>query len=237
MNINISEIVNKKIEELEEEKTIEKAIEETFQSSIVKAVKEALESYSLIRTIEEKMSTEVSSVVADIDFTTYNGFIAEKMKEIVEQTCRTDLCEKIESTFKSMFMCERKSIALSEIFEKYREIVCEKVDEAEKYDRQYFHVKFEENETYHWIDVELDEEKKTGSWSDAEIKFAVHKREDGTGWISTLYLNGISLDRKMKFGSLNDVELMLVQAVYNKIPIVMDVESQDEIEDYYDVDF
>lgn len=236
MNVNVTEIVNNKINQLEADKVIEKAIEDTFEKSIVKGVTDALDSWSLQSAIRDKVSEQVSAVVKDLDFTSYNGFIVSKMKEIVEGICREDLCKKIEKTFTDLFICKRENIKLSEIFEKYREIVCEETNESDKYSRERFYIKCETNERYGWIDCELDEDPEPSSYSSKAIRFTVHKHSDGTGWIANVYLNGHPLDKTLTFGHLNDVELMLVQAVYNKIPIIVDVDNDDYLDNSYDVD-
>lgn len=239
MNINISDIVTAKIAELEANKIIETAIADTFEKTIVKSVVDALDSYSLKRSIEEKVSKQVSDVVNDLDFTSYNGFIVDKMKQIVEETCRQDLQDKITTAFTNMFITKKDSLKLSEIFNKYREIVCENVEESEKYDRQTFHLKCKTEEGYGWINCELDEEDDKSRYSDIEIKFTVHRNHNdkNTGWIGSVYLNGTGLDKTMKFGHLNDVELMIVNASYNKTPIIIDVEDEDDLDNSYDVDY
>lgn len=240
MNINISELVGNKLMQLESERKIENAIEETFEKTIVKAVEDALDSYSLKRDIEKKVSDQVSQVVADIDFTSYNGFIVEKMKQIVEDTCRKDLCNKIEKTFTDLFITKEDNIKLSEIFDKYREYVWDTVDESDKYERECFHVKCEVDERYGWINCELSEIQQSSRYyrSDVDISFTVHRNQDNknTGWISTVYFKGVGIDKKINFAHMNDVELMLIKIAYNKIPIVIDVEDTDDIENYYDVD-
>lgn len=235
--IDVQAIVNGKIAQLEANKTIETAIADTFEKSIVKAITDALDGYSLKRDIEKKVSDQVSSVVADLDFSTYNGFIVSKMKQITEEICREDLCKKIEAAFTNMFICKRENIKLSEIFEKYKEIVCESVEEQEQYERRHFHIKCSTDERYGWINCELDEEEKSSRYDDLDIRFTIHRNNDNTtGWISTVYLDGKGIDKQIKFGNLNDVEIMLVQAVYNKLPIIIDVEDEDELDNSYDVD-
>lgn len=239
MNINVSEIVNSKIEEMQESGAVETAISEKVENIILKAFTDSLDSWELRRQIENKVTEQVSSVVADTDFSTYNGYIANKLKEIVEDVCRADLCEKIESTFKNIFLCERKSVKLSEFFEKYREIVCDSVDEHDKYDRQRFHVKCEEDERYGWLKCELDEEQGNKRYGDVAIRFTVYRNHDNrdVGWIGTAYLDDVNVEKTMKFGRLNDVELMVVRAVLNRIPIEIDVDHDDDIDNSYDVGY
>ena len=84
MNIDINSIVNNKLKEMEENKTIETLLEENIEKAITKGIEGALDSYSLLRQIEDKVEKQVSEVVNDIGFTAYNSFIAEKIKQKVE---------------------------------------------------------------------------------------------------------------------------------------------------------
>lgn len=240
MNINVTEIVQKKIDNLEEEKIIEKAITETFEKTIVKAVTDALDSYDLRRTIEKKVAEEVNRVVTDLDFHSYNGFMCEKMMQIIDQTCREDLCEKIEKKFKDIFLCQTKEIKLSDIYKSFRKIACENVDESEKWNRcdEGWHYKLKESE-YGRLECELDYEDRHHRYrSDSKIAFVVCKEpEDKTrGWISRVLLDGYDINKKFEFRYLNDVEIMLVQAVMNKIPIIIDID-EDDVDNSWDIDY
>lgn len=203
----------------------------------------------LKKTIEKKMTEQVSKVVADLDFQSYNSFMVEKMSQIINETCREDLGKKAEKKFRDMFLCQTKEIKLSSIFEMYREIACENVDEQDKYDRmdEGWHCKCEEDPEYGWIDCELDYENEDSSFNygskryrtDNNIAFTVHRNcnDKSKGKISLLYLDGNKIEDKFKFGALNDVELMLVQAAMNEIPIIIDVTDTDDIDNSFDVDY
>ena len=157
MNINITKIVEDKIDSLEAEGIVEKAIVETFEKAVIKAVTDSLDSYSLRNTIEKKMTEQVSKVVADLDFQSYNSFMIEKMMQIINETCREDICQKAEKKFRNVFLCQQTEIKLSDIFLKFREIACENVEEQDKYNRSDdgWHCKCEPSE-YGWLDCELD---------------------------------------------------------------------------------
>ena len=239
MNINITEIVNDKIQKLKEDGVIEKAITDTFEKSIVKAVTDALDSYELKRSIEKKVTEQVSKVVADLDFQCYNSFMVEKMSQILRETCREDICEKIEKTFKDLFLCQITEIKLSSIFEKFRNIASEDVEEPEKWKMVDWHCKLEQS-NYGWLECELDYEDKAHTYrSDSAISFTVHRNWDdkSIGTIGSLYLDGQGIEKKFKFGHLNDVELLLVQAAMNEIPIIIDVEDVCDIDTSFDVDY
>lgn len=243
MNIDVSKIVQDKIDSLAKKGVIEKTITETFEKTITKAVTDSLDSYKLRTTIEEKFTQEVNKVVADLDFQSYNAFMCEKMMQIINETCREDLCEKIEKKFKDIFLCQTKEIKLSEIFKKYRKIACENVDELEKYDRmdEGWHYKLEEDEKYGWIKCELDCEDIDHRYiGDSAIAFTIHRnmKDKTIGKIYTLYLDGERIDKKFNFRRLNDVEIMLVQATMNEIPIIIDITGDDVDNSWeWDIDY
>lgn len=241
MKIDIQEIINNKIKDMEEKKTIEKTIEDTIEKTIVKAITDALDGYSLRRDIEDKISKEVSSVVADIGFTAYNSFISEKVKAITEGVCREDIAAKIQKTFDEMLVVKRDSVKLSEICDKYRDWICAETEEPEKYELEKFYAEIEESK-YGWLTFKFAKEEPTYGRRSADnsIEFTVHKNNDdeGTGWIgtSTVYIEGDSINEKLKFGRMSDVELLLINIAYNKTPIIIDIEDEDDIDNYFDID-
>ena len=240
MNIDVSKIVQDKIDSLAQEGSIEKAIQETFEKTILKAVTDSLDSYNLKKTIEQKVTTEVNSVVAELDFHSYNSFMCEKMLQIVNQTCKEDLCEKMEKKFKDLFLCQLTEIKLSDIYKAFGKLACESVDESEKWDRcdEGWHYKLEES--FHgWLDCELDYEDRHHRYrSDCAISFVVHKNFDdkSKGWISTVYLDGVDVNKTFTFKNLNGVEIMLIQAVMNRIPIIIDID-EDDVDNSWDIDY
>lgn len=242
MEINVTQIVQDRIDSLQSEGTVERAIADTFEKALIQAVTFAIDSYKVKRIIEDKVTEQVSKAAADLDFQSYNSFMIEKMSQILNEVCREDICQKAEKRFKDIFLCQTKEIKLSSIFEKYREIACEEVPEQEQYDRidEGWHCKCESDDKYGWIKCELDyEHREHLSILDCNIAFTVHRDFDNRsiGRIYNLYLDGQNINSKFKFGNLNDVEILLVQAVLNEIPIIIDVESTEDIDNSFDVDY
>lgn len=241
MNINVSEIIEEKIKEMDENKVIENVIKDTIEKTIIKSFTDALGGWDVKRGIEDKVHEEVMKVVKDMDFQTYNSFMLDTMKQIINGVCREDLCNKAADAFKNMFLCQTKEIKLSSIFKKFREIACDEVDESEKYDRAEdgWHCKLGES-SYGWLECELDfEDNNFYSKRDSKIAFSVHRNYDNKkiGTIGILYLDGDDINKSFKLGSLNEVELLLVQAKLNDIPIIIDVEDEDDIDNSFDVDY
>lgn len=241
MNINIKEIFDNKLKELTESKLIESTLSTAIEKTVLSAINEALDSYSLKRDIEKQIENQVSSCIADIGFTAYNTFIAEKIKEITEGHLRADVVAKIENTFNSIYLQKRDRIKLSEIFDAYRQMICDSLDESEKYDLRHFYVKFEKHDTYGWYDVELGEKEPESRYSSSDdiIKFTLHVRGIGAtreGWIGSTYIDGKKVKGKFKIGNLNDFESLLINIIYNETPIDIDIEDEDDIDTSFDID-
>ncbi|APM39430.1 hypothetical protein [Clostridium kluyveri] len=238
MNIDISKIVIDKIKDMEEKKVVENAIEETIEKTIIKAAKDALEGYSLKCMIEGKFEKEVSGIVSQIGFTAYNGFIVEKFKQITEGVINKDIQDKIAKTFDEILVLKRDKIKLSEICDAYRDYMNDNTDEDEKYDLEYFYISIKEDEKYHWLDVKLAKEEPQNSYDFDGIKFTIHRSysDKNMGSIGSLRIGGYSLDKTLNFGNMSDIERLLVNLKYNDTPIEIDVESEDDIDNYFDID-
>jgi hypothetical protein len=241
MNIDIQAIVNEHIKSMDEKGIIKKTIQETVEKAIITGITTALNGYELRNSIENKISNEVSDVVNQIGFTAYNSFIAEKVKAITEGVCNADIASKIQKTFDEMLIVKRESIKLSEIFNKYREWVCQEVDEAEQHNLEHFHVKFEKDEIHEWYRVELAKEKpndRYSSISHEEIHFTLFKtyKKNGEGKIGCLYIDGYDVTKTLIVNHLSVIEALLINLVYNNTPIEIDIESENDIDNSYDVD-
>ncbi|URZ15304.1 hypothetical protein CLFE_013220 [Clostridium felsineum DSM 794] len=201
MNIDISKIISDKIKDMEGNKVVETVIEETIENSIVAAVKSALSGYELKRTLEKKMEKEVSQVVSNIGFTGYNGFIAEKVKEITQGALREDIVETITKKFNEILIMKKDKIKLSEICDAYREYICENVDESEKYELQDFYTSIKEDEKYHWIDVRFAKAEKGYSYDNNDIRFSLHRRSNNNDvwYIGTLNIDGYDICKTLDF--------------------------------------
>lgn len=239
MNINIQEIINAKIEEMAANKVIENKIQNCIEKTILGAIEEELGCWTFKDIIKTKLKKEVSSVVSEIGFTAYNSFIAEKIAQITEGAIRQDVAKQIQESFNNILVLKRDSIKLSEICDAYRDYICGVVEEPEKYSLERFYVEIKENEQYKWLDITLAKEKFKGYASTFKecVRFTVHRNKDGkTGWVSNIYLNDRDITKTVNFGNLSTMEALLVNVCYNKTPIEIDVESEDDIDNSFDID-
>ncbi|WP_290063420.1 hypothetical protein [Paraclostridium bifermentans] len=238
MNINIGEIVNNKIKEMEENKVVENLIAETIEKSVVKAVSEAIDGYTIKRTIEKKVETEVCDIVNDIGFTAYNTFIANKVKDITEGTIRKDLEDKIQGTLNGILLNKKENIKLSDLFEMYRDHLNSDTDEHEKYELENFVVEIEDNDRG-WITYKLSKEKSKYSWDKFDIEFIIHENynDESNGTMWRVKLDGENVDNSLKLGYRSEFENLLVNLMYNETVIEIDVEDEDDIDTSFDIEY
>ena len=237
MNINISEIVDNKIKEMEENKVVETLIAETVEKSVTKAIIDAIDGYSIKRTIEKKIETGVSELVNDIGFTAYNTFIANKVKEITDGVIKKDLEDKIQNNLNGILLNKKENIKLSDLFEMYREQLNNNLDYQEKYDLENFVVEIEDNDGG-WITYKLSQEKSKYSWDKDGIEFIIHKKynDESNGTIWKIKIDGEDVNDVLKPGYRSKFEDLLVNLMYNNTNIVIDVEDEDDIDTSFDVE-
>lgn len=238
MELNIQNIADQKIKDMHESGQIATAIQNGVEKLILKAVDDALNGYELKRTIEKNISESVSGVVTDIGFNGYNGLIAQKVKEITQDVMRADIAQKIQKTFDDLLIKNFKGIKLSEIFEKYRNWVCENTEESEKWEKRNFHCSLDvkEDGSFTHYKVKFNDEPLDKYDRHAAIEFTMctygNKSETA---ISTCYINGEYAKGKLNLGTLTDIEAMLANLYYNQTPIILDVDDVDD-SDHFDID-
>lgn len=240
MNINIGEIVNNKIKEMEENKVVETLIAETVEKSVTKAIMDAIDGYSIKRTIEKKIEDGVNGIVNDIGFTAYNTFIADTIKGIMEDVVQDDLKNKIVKSIDDVLLHKRESIKLSEIFEEYRGYLNGELDYQEKYDLENFIVEIEDNDRG-WITYKLSKEacKSRYSSSDCDIEFIMHENynDEANGTISWIKSDGKYIDRNFMPKHRSSFEDLLINLAYNKTTIEIDIEDEDDIDTSFDIEY
>jgi len=237
MDLNIQAIADAKIQEMHDSGKITSAIESGIESLVLKAVDDALGGYQLKRDIEDQISSSISDVVKDIGLSAYNGFIAQKVKEITEGVMREDVAQKIQKTFDDMLIARHDGIKLSEIINAYRKYLFEDVDESDKWERRTFTCGVEEkrdgNFTHIYVTLS-DEPDKRNYDSDITITFCSYgdAKEE---YISSVYFSGKKLGENLRLGTLTEVESLVANLYYNKTPIILDLDDVDD-SNYYDID-
>lgn len=244
MNIDISGIIDAKLAQMEAEGTIRKKIEDVLEKSILSAVTSELESYSFTREIRDQMGKAISGVAEQSGLTAYNGFIAEKIRQIVEEVAADDLSKKIQAAIDGVLVQKHENVKLSDIFKKYHEWVCQNTDESDKYDRQHYTAEMDVEESGSWTRYDVrfadrPDANKPYSFDsderpDIDLHFSTYGKEN-TFRIATLRLDGDYIDKTLRIGTLTEFEAFLVNLYYNKTEITVDMEDSDDY-GYFDVD-
>lgn len=241
MNLDVQAIADNKIQLMHDTGEIKEQIESDVSKVILKAVDDAIDNYSIRNAIEESVSKDISAVLKKVDFTTYNGFIAEKVKELTEGILRADISTKIQEAFKNIFIEKRDKIKLSEILKAYRDWICEDTEEPEKYELENFYVKMVDRAPeFSWIDFTLaKEEPNSYSYHDSDyFRFTAHrgfKEQKNIGFISSVIFGDTPLDKALTINP-NKFQAFIMNLVYNKTPVEIDIEDESDIDDSFDVD-
>lgn len=237
--LDINKIAQDKITAMEESGQVKEHIEKEVEKLVLGGITSAINGWDIRNAIENKAKESVSQVIDAMDFTAYNSFIAEKVRQLTTGALREDVAKKVQDSFESIFVQKRESIRLSEIFEAYREWLISDLDENEQYELDNeFYAGMVDDEKYGWLRCRLSKEapNKTYFWKvyDSDVDFAFTVSRDSAnpkmGSILTVYADGENVRDKLKFHRYNDFEVLILNLVYNGTPIEIDVEDECDID-------
>lgn len=242
MNIDVSQIVAAKLEQLDADGTIQHKIEETLEKSVMDAITSELGSYSFRNGIAKQVQESVGKLAADCGFSAYNGFIAQTTKAIVQELFSADIAQKVHDALSDVLLQKHENIRLSAIFKRYREWVLENTDESEKYERQEFTCDLDVSESgsfTHYVcrfaDHKLDSYYGTKENADVEIRFCLYGSEKDAA-ITGVYLDGHDMKSTLKIGALSDFEAFVVNLYFNGTKITVDPDDVDD-DNSFDIDY
>ena len=249
MSININEIAQKKIDEMETSGEIKNHIESKLHRLVLDSVASAFDGYGIRKKIREMVESQISPCLDTLDFTGYNSFICEKLKQITEEYLKEDIAKKVSDTFEDMFMLKRESIKLSEIFKAYQDWLIEALEENERYElNNEFYSSMKESD-YNFLDCSVSKEEPSNSLTyfgnkrediyTCDFGFSVYKKQSNSGYgeISTVYFEGKSVKDVLKITSYNKFQSLLLNLYYNKTPITLDVQDECDIDNSLGLDF
>ncbi len=237
--LDINKIAQDKITAMEESGQVKDHIEKEAEKLVLSSIANAMSGFDIRREIEKKAKESISQVIGALDFTAYNSFIAEKVRQLTEGALREDVAKKVQESLDSIFIRKRESIKLSEIFKAYREWLISDLDENEQYELDnHFYAETAEEDIERWLKCRLSKEKPKSNYlgktynSDFDFVFTI-SRESGNsnvGTILTAYIEGKNVQDHLKFYSYNDFEVLILNLLYNKTPIVIDIEDDSDID-------
>ncbi len=241
MEINITKIVEDKLAQMEQDGVIQKAIEDGIEKSILSAVTSAVTGYQFKREIEKQVEDAVGGIAGKCGLSSYNGFIAQKAAEIVQNMYNNDISEKVKRALDDTLVQDYSGIKLSEIFDKYREWVKEHTEEADQYEYEQFTCILEHDDDGPWqhltckfADHPLENSYCRKERGEIEIRFCRYNGAEKVR-ISSLWLNDHDMRQSIRIGTLTSFEAFLVNLCYNETEVEIDLEDVDE-DNYYDID-
>lgn len=244
MTIDVSAIIAGKLAQMEKDGVIQKKIEEVLEKNILTAITQEFESYSFTCDIREQMRTAVAGVAEQSGLAAYNGFIAEKVRQIVQDVSGADMAAKLQAALEGVILQKHEGVKLSDIFKKYHAWVCEHTDAGDKYARARYTAELEidERRGFTYYDVKFaDRPNATRDYSvdsDDRPDVCLHLstwKDEKTARLTTLKLNGSYIDKNLRIGTLSEFEAFLVNLYYNGTEIQMDMEDADDY-GYFDID-
>ena len=243
--LDINKIAQDKITAMHESGEVKEYIEKQVESLVLNGIKNALDGYKIRNAVEEKVKEDVSGVITTLDFTAYNSFIAEKIKQLAEVELREDISQKIQETFNSIFIKKRDTIKLSEIFGAYRKFLIEDMEESEMYELDnHFYAEIAEDEKYKWLTISASKSEPTNKYgtyskrSECDFSFNLHRnyQDKSKGWIGSATFEGKDVNKSLTVKSHNKFETLILNLVYNATPIEIDIEDEDDIDNSLDLD-
>lgn len=239
MQVNLTGIIEAKLAAMEQEGVIQKKIEDALEKSIMSAISSELESYSFRRSIEEQLRQATAGIAEKCGLSSYNTFIAEKTKQIVQGMYTEDFAEKVQKALNDTMLKKHEGVKLSDIFKRYHDWVCEHTDPEDKYDRRTFTADLDIDADGVFTRYRIrfaDEplEDKRDHKPDINVQFYVYgDKEKDT--ISSLWLDGKNVRETVALGYLTEFEAFLVNLFYNNTEILLDRFDADDY-CYFDID-
>lgn len=244
MVVDVSAIVSAKLAQMEADGIIRKKIEEALEKSVLSAITSEIESSRFTQELKDEMKNAVSGIAKQSGLAAYNGFIAQKVRQIVQAVCADDLTAKVQAALDCVLLQKYENVKLSDIFKKYHEWVCQNTDESDKYDRQEYTAELEVEEAGNWNRYDArfadrPDSNKPYSFDviqrpDIDLHFSTYGKENTTR-IANLRLNGEYIDKSLRIGALTEFEAFLVNLYYNSTDILVDMEDADDY-GYFDID-
>lgn len=232
--MDIQKIVNEKVEEIISSGEIVKRIEDDIEKSIIAAIDSKLSGYSFKNDLEKQLSESIDPALKGIDLSVYGELVKQRFQNIVNQVLDNDLSEKVDKFYSDLFTSSKEPIKLSE----FLEVVKESYREDNEYSGSYY-LSIEFNDEHNWWEIGFQEDepysKSYHHTCDNSITLSERSGKDNNNyWLLSVSIDkcGFSLsDKKIShIGSTSKAERMLLNAYFNNVDIIMDVESADEVE-------
>lgn len=232
---DFNKIITDKITEMENSGTIQKMIEEKISETINSAINSCF-SWDFKDQITKQIKESVGDIASKIKLNSYNSFIATAIENIISVELNKDLKEKINTKLTQALIVTEKEIKLSKIIEEFKRYEC---DDDEEYS-YCCNIEKHEDPSFKTVTIIIQKEDNDNFYN-KNPKFEIHalSYRDEPFKISWVNYNEFKYDSELAFiKDFNNFEAMLLKAVFNEIPFIIDMdENQIENELYHSIDY
>lgn len=121
MTLDISEILQKKLEDMEASGEIRERIEKRLEESIHKAIDETFGGYILRDRLQKELKTGIGPEAVKFGLEAYGQIVADRVREVLQGSLNEELREKVQKAVDSVIVQKHDGIKLSDIVRAYRE--------------------------------------------------------------------------------------------------------------------
>ncbi len=223
--LNISEIVQNKINSMIENETLKKEIENTIEKEIISQIRDSISCYDVRDIFGKKIKQEVSETIEQISFKGYANLVVEQIKQAVNANAQKILTDEVMQYFNDLYLPnEDKVLTVKELFNKYTEMAKNSLEDTSEEVYSYMNVqKYKPSFlTYSkWVKifVSLNDEYKEEDSKTYEIELLNISGEENKYKIVSIYeekRRTKDLTERLKFGYLDSFERFLMRAYFNK---------------------
>lgn len=222
MELNVNEIIEKKIKELDENRIIEKAIEDKIEQVIKNAIDSAF-SWDFSRAISDEIKKQIGNIAESVKLNSYNTLIADTVKNITENELKDDLAKKVQEKFHDIMLVDNKSIKFSDIVKKFKEVCLEEdetyeyeVSESSKDDGNFYYKTFDFVEPFNSYADKLSitfSRYRDDDWTIFKVVY-----DDETNYST----QGVSMLKRY-----DGFECLALKCLLNRLPIEIDWKTED----------
>ena len=243
MVLDISEILQKKLEDMEASGEIRERIEKRLEESIHKAIDETFGGYRFRDQLRKNLETGIGPEAGDFGLGAYGQIVADRIQEVLRGNISEELREKVQKSVDSVIVGKHDGIKLSDIVKAYRKEMRDSRIICNDYEGQYrFCMDLREKRDGNWCEYICrfcpKEEWDEGLDESVEIRFLRYAATGETDAPERIYrcrIGGMTVRDATQARHLSDFQMLCANLVLNKTGVILDWE--DAVGESWDCDY
>lgn len=243
MVLDISEILQKKLEDMEASGEIRERIEKRLEESIHKAIDETFGGYRLQDQLRKNLETGIGPEARDFGLGAYGQIVADRIQEVLRGNISEELREKVQKSVDRVIVRKHDGIKLSDIVKAYREGMRDNRLICNDYTDQYrFCMDLRRENDGNWRKYTCrfcpEEEWDEDLEESVEIQFlqlTMTGKADDPERISRCKIGGMAVREAIGSRYLSGFRMLCANLVLNKTGVILDWE--DAVRESQDCDY